>query len=419
MVESAPQLPDIKPRSVVASLDRSAWIDSAATLPVDTVAPLVGMAPAFIKRVLGSRRELTPVDVLALLDQDAYRETFVRRSQVMDYLFGTAVDDADEDEVVGDIDGHLLLEGNVLDVLPRLASSSVQCVVTSTPYWGMRIYKESKVVSWADGESCAYGHEQTPEGFVRHTTEILFRLKRVLVEDGSIWWNLMDSYNTRTQIRGNAAEALRAMQGKDSKGWADHDARRYSAGHSYLKDGEQCMIPSMVAERASLIGYFVKSVITWAKTSSMPEPQNSRVSRGVEYIIHMSTTRTPKFDKEAYRRVQPALGGRNAGLEADRLSDFWVMPTSSGRNGHGAAFPTALPGRCIALSTDVNDVVLDPFVGSGTAGVSARALGRKFIGVDISPQYLAAADEAISSVPGSGFEFGATAVQELPMTGML
>lgn len=230
----------------------------------------------------------------------------------------------------------------------------------------------------------------------------------------------MDTYNTRTQIRGNAAEALRAMQGKDDRAWADHESRRYSAGHSFLKDGEQALIPMQVADRASRLGYYVKSVVTWAKTSNLPEPQNSRVSRALEYVLHLSTARAPKFDKAAYRRVSPALGGRNIGWESDKLSDVWVLPTSSGKGAHGAQFPTALPGRCIALSTDVGDAVLDPFVGSGNTGVAARALGRRFVGIDVSPTYLATAEEAISAVPGSGFEAAAgiaKADQVLPMVG--
>ena len=300
----------------------------------------------------------------------------------------------------------------------------MHCVVTSTPYWGLRMYEDSTLVEWADGEVCAYGHEQTPEGFIRHTVQILWQLRPLLASDASVWWNLMDSYNTRTQIRGNAVEALRAMQGKEDRGWHDYDARRYSAGHSYLKDGEQCMIPARVAERASRIGYYVKSVITWAKQSALPEPQNSRVSRGLEYVIHLALTRTPKFDKSAYRRVQPALGGRSVGYESDKLSDVWVLPTSTGGDGHGAQFPVALPGRCIALSTKPGDLVLDPFVGNGNAGVAARALGCKFIGIDVSAKYLACAEEKISTFQHSGFMSAAqknelpNPPQSLPMTGI-
>lgn len=420
------QLPDIKPHSPTTALDRDAHANDPATFAFDLVAPAVGMSPTFIRKVLGHRADRLGVrDVMALLDQDSYAETFIRRSQVLDFLLaqdGSTEPPGSPDVADLDPDPTELVEGNVTDVLARVSPRSVQCVVTSTPYWGLRMYEDSTLVTWADGETCAYGHEQTPEAFIRHTTEILWRLRPLLKGDGSIWWNLMDSYNTRTQIRGNAVEALRAMQGKDDRGWHDHDARRYSAGHSYLKDGEQCMIPSRVAERASRIGYHVKSLITWAKQSSLPEPQNSRVSRGLEYVIHLAPTRTPKFDKTAYRRVQPALGGRAVGYEPDKLSDVWVLPTSRGGDGHGAQFPVALPGRCIALSTDVDDVVLDPFVGSGNSGVAARSLGRRFIGIDVSAKYLASADERIGAVKGSGFEVAAQTFelpnppQDLPMT---
>lgn len=93
---------------------------------------------------------------------------------------------------------------------------------------------------------------------------------------------------------------------------------------------------------------------------------------------------------------------------------MWVLPTSAGRNGHDAQFPAALPGRCIALSTQVGDVVLDPFVGNGSSGIAARALGRRFLGIDVSPGYLAAADEAISAVPRSGFAAAALTTSAHP-----
>lgn len=417
-------LPDIKPQTRVASLDRETWLTrDDLTFQVVDVAPVVGMSRTFIQKVLGRRDYLSVCDVLTLLDQDAFAETFVPRSKVLGYLSQDEAGKGDCEPII--VESYTLVEGNATDVLKRLSAASIQCVITSTPYWGLRMYEDSTLVAWADGESCAYGHEQTPEGFIRHTIEILHALRPAMKEDGSVWWNLMDSYNTRTQIRSNAVEALRAMQGMDRRKWHDHDARRYSAGHSYLKDGEQCMIPSRVAERASRIGYHVKSVITWAKQSSLPEPQNSRVSRGLEYVIHLSPNRTPKFDKGAYRRVGAALGGRAVGYEPDKLSDVWVLPTSNG-GGHGAQFPVSLPGRCISLSTDPGDVVLDPFVGSGNSGVAARALGRKFIGVDVSPRYLATADEKIGAIKGSGFEAAGEEAQSpdhppqaLPMTGIV
>ncbi|WP_343728843.1 site-specific DNA-methyltransferase [Duganella sp.] len=389
------KLPDIKPQTPVAALDRNRYADIATEFPLASVALAVGMSTTFIKKICGNRKTLDVAAVLALLDQDAYKETLVPRSKVIDHLLALEAAAQIKPKLL-DVRDASLFHGHVLDQLKLIPRKSVQCVVTSTPYWGLRIYKESHPVSWADGEQSPYGHEQTPEGFVRHTMEILAALYEVLADDGSIWWNIMDSFNTRTQIRGNAAEALRAMQGKDGRSWSEHECRRYSAGHAYLKDGEQCLIPSMIAERASRMGFYVKSVITWAKTSTLPEPQTSRVSRNLEYVLHLSKTRTPKFNKDIYRTLPAAYGGRNTEHESDKLSDVWTLPTSSGRDGHGAQFPVALPARCIALSTDENDLVLDPFVGNGNSGVAARALKRRFVGIDVSEEYLAASKKRIA-----------------------
>lgn len=390
---TTPALPNIYPRTELARLDREACRGRSENFAVAEVAPVVGMAQSFIKRVLGNKKLLSVDDVLELLDLDAFAETFVPRSRVLDHLF-SELDVTQRDDELAD-ESWRMIHGNFLQIVGRLPEGSVQCVVTSTPYWGMRIYKEAQLVRWADGEECAFGHEQTPEGFIRHTVEILHRLRPVLTESASVWWNLMDTYMTRTQIRGSAYEALQDMDGRNRKKWGDHEHHRYSAGHSYIKDGEQCGIPARVAERASRIGYFTKSTITWAKINSLPEPQNSRVSRNLEYVLHLSTRRAPKFDKSAYRRLDASLGGRNTLYESDKLSDVWVIPVSSGGDGHGAQFPLALPGRCIALSTDANDVVLDPFIGSGNAAVAALSLGRRVVGVDVSREYLALAESKI------------------------
>jgi DNA modification methylase len=390
------RLPDIKPQTEIATLQRDKYRNLSVTFPIERVVPLVGMASTFIHKICGRKKHLSLADVLLLLDQDAFRETIVPRSRIIDTLLRTTKQGSHRESVLDDESDYVLMHDHVLDALAKIPKSSVQCVVTSTPYWGLRVYKGSRVCEWADGDSTVYGHEQTPEAFLRHTTEVLASLMDVLTENGSVWWNVMDSFNTRTQIRNNAVEALRAMQGKDSRSWSDHDCCRYSAGHSYLKDGEQCMIPALVAERASRIGYYVKSVITWAKTSTLPEPQESRVSRNLEYVLHLTKTRTPLFQKNEYRALPASLGGRNNGYETDKLSDVWTLHTSSGRDGHGAQFPIALPGRCIALSTSENDIVLDPFVGAGNAGVAARMLGRRFIGIDVCQEYLETADRRIS-----------------------
>lgn len=387
---------DIKPYSPVRAIERDRFPDCANKFPVELVCALAGMSSTFVKKVVGHSDTLTATEVLGLLDQDAYGETFVPRSRVLEYLLKRTQAHTKKTELLEIPEAWNLHEGNAYSLLDQLVPGTVDCVVTSPPYWGTRIYDEMQSIEWGDGETCPYGHEQTPEAYVRHTVELLYKIKQALSSDGSIWWNVMDTFNTRTQIRSNAAEALRAMQGRDNNSWHDHESRRYSAGHAFLKDGEQCSIPARISERASRIGLYVKSIVTWAKTGALPEPQNSRVSRNLEYVLHLTKQRTPHFDKEAFRTIPPRLGGRGPN-ESDRLIDVWFLSTSAGKDGHGAQFALALPGRCIAISAKRGGVVLDPFVGGGTSGVAALELGCRFLGFDVSRKYLAVAESQLSS----------------------
>ena len=373
---------EVKPTTPISKFKQPA---SDETFAIDDVAPVVGLSVPFIRRVVGPKGRLVTEDVVKLIEQDSFAETFVPRSRVVEYLLGRQ----SSGERVGDVscESNTIIQGDAVNLIRGLRDKSVQCVVTSTPYWAMRVYDEMTNTAWADGECCPFGLEQTPEGFIRHSVEVLYLLRQKITVSGSVWWDIMDTFNTRTQIRSSAVEALRAMQGKDVLKWSEHPFRRYSAGHSYLKDGEQCLIPFRIAERASRIGYFVKSIISWCKSSSLPEPQLSRVSRNVEYVLHLTVSRTPKFKKDAYLSIDATLGGRQS-FESEKLSDFWYLPTSAGRDGHGAQFPIQLPGRCIALSTDLKDLVLDPFAGAGTSLVAAKRLNRKFIGFDLSNGYV-------------------------------
>lgn len=402
---------DIHPRSPIDRLDRRFdEEDLSREFDVGLASALLGMSPAFIARALGrpgtQRRRLTLEQIIDLLDVDGYEETFVRRSQIPRYLLSLPDTGAQAREAL--IDGRslatpLVQQGNARELLRQLVPGSIQCVVTSSPYWGMRVYQNTRPVKWADGDHCAYGFEQTPEAFIRHTVELLYLLKPALTRDGSVWWNIMDTYNTRTPIRGNARERLEAMgeMPHSRRGWTEHEACRHSAGHMFLADAEQCSIPGRVAERASRIGYRLKSFITWRKHGYSPEPVRSRVTRQAEYILHLTAGSTPPlFQRAAWRMLTSDIGGPNEPLESrERITDIWSLPVSPGKNGHGAEFPLALPGRCIALSSREGDVVLDPFLGSGTSALAATRLNRRCVGFEISEQYvkLAKARLAIDS----------------------
>jgi DNA modification methylase len=325
---------------------------------------------------------------------------------VVDYLLRNAALDGDLHERVATIElptdsiSPKLVKGHAGDLIQLLPPQSVRCAVTSSPYWGMRLYDDPRVVQWADGEHCSYGYEQTPEQFIRHTVELLYLLRPALTDDGSVWWNLMDTYNTRTPIRGSSREKLMAM-GDDPEhalGWTEHVACRHSAGHMYLLDGELAMIPARVAQRASRIGYRVKSVITWNKDST-PEPVKSRVTRQAEVILHLSAGATPYFNKGVWTTLDQRLGGWNGPYESpEKITDVWYLPTSRGSNGHGAEFPVSLPGRCISLTSERDDLIVDPFIGSGTSALAAMDLGRRCIGFDTSQTYLDTAQRRVETL---------------------
>ena len=174
--------------------------------PLEMVLPVLGMNEYFVKKVIGKKDRLTEDMVVSLLEEDAFSETFVPRSKILAYLRKELDRQECKDAIISEVDK--LYKGDAIPLIDRLQDESIQCVVTSTPYWAIRIYDEFLVKEWADGEVCTFGLEQTPEGFIRHSVETLYHLKRKLTSTGSIWWNVMDSYNTRTQIRSNAAEVL-------------------------------------------------------------------------------------------------------------------------------------------------------------------------------------------------------------------
>lgn len=410
---------DIIPKSSTARLSRGhSKKELQREFDAELVSAVVGMSRAFIARALerpGTRSKVfTLAEVLWLLDVDGFQETFIPRSRIPKYLLEGSAQPPSQvpglrrsEKQVGEA---TLKVGDARDLLSQLEARSVQCVVTSTPYWGMRVYDNERDIHWADGESCPYGFEQTPEGFIRHTVELLYLLKPAIAAEGSVWWNIMDTYNTRTPIRGNARERLDAMGEKSGsrKGWTEHSACRHSSGHMYLDDTELSSIPSRIAERASRIGYKLKSFITWRKHIATPEPAKSRVSRQAEYILHLSINRAPFFDKKAWQALGPELGGPNVDEyeSAEKITDVWRLPSSTGKNGHGAEFPLALAGRCIALTSREGDLVLDPFIGSGTTAAAAVRLHRRCLGYDISEKYIDIAVKRVSSAVEQGLQLG-------------
>lgn len=310
-----------------------------------------------------------------------------------------------EEKLLSEESFHNKIEvGNCVDMMRRMPAGIVQTVVTSPPYWGVRAYPGEINVQWADGNNCGLGEEPTVEGYVAHTLEVLRNIKRVLKDDGTVWWNLGDTYQTRAYLRSSSTERLNAIEGAREDLWRDYPNKRYSSGHSYLKDKDLTMVPLLVALGAEHLGFYVRSIIIWHKHNAGIDTAKDRPSAIHEYILLLAKSRFYKYnagkvtEEASTGKVIRRINGKEE-YEIVRnrsLRTVWEFPTSSAGD-HAAAFPLELPVRCIQLSTDEGDLVLDPFAGSGTTLLAANLLGRRFYGCELLEEYAKDATERLKA----------------------
>jgi DNA modification methylase len=303
-----------------------------------------------------------------------------------------------------------VVRANVLDVLPIVPDATVSAVVTSPPYWGQRVYADETRVRWRDGCLVALGREDTPEEYVRHTLEILSGLLRVLRPDGTIWWNIADSYMTRAIARSSSMDRIEHYAGRAKSKWAGNPYTRTSYGHEYLKDKDVSLIPFLVAIGAQKLGYYVRSIIVWSKqmaaddyrdfnedrhgeleregrSSHMPEkPTLDRPVVGHEYILLLA-----REGKYGYHVDDDDGHGGN-------LRTVWTFRPALVKGSHSARFPDELPRRCIRLGSRRNELIFDPFVGEGTTLRVARDMGRRYFGCDVSRTYVRRAAGRLSEL---------------------
>jgi len=331
-----------------------------------------------------------------------------------------------------------------------LPDESVQCVVTSPPYWGLRKYDGEQDLIWGGDKECdhqwgkeikvnrgtlgnnldtlvgtqtagiakqantqgsfcsicgawkgAYGLEPTPELYVEHTIQILREIKRVLRKDGVVFWNIGDSY-----------AANRSYQVTDTK-WRDVNNIKGSQVPQGMKPKDLCLIPFRVAIAAQSDGWWVRSDIIWSKPNPMPESVTDRPTNSHEYIFMFTKSKKYYWDADAVREPkalstigdprdngnghrggrgytgQSDNGGTNLGGQlGDRnIRSVWEFPTQPYPEAHFAVFPEKLPETCIKAASKEDDTILDPFMGSGTTLWVASKLNRKAIGFDLSEKY--------------------------------
>lgn len=254
----------------------------------------------------------------------------------------------------------VIIEGDVHLGLARLPSESVQCVVTSPPYWGLRDY----------GITGQLGLEPSLAGFIQGLTAVFQEVRRVLKPDGILWLNIGDGYTS-----GN-------------RGWRAPDKKNPNRAMSTrpetpagLKDKDLLGIPWRLAFALQDTGWYLRSDVIWHKPNVMPESVKDRPTRSHEYLFMFTKSDHYRYDHEAVRELASNGSTRNR-------RSVWSINTCSSGSSHIAPFPQSLVEPCVLASSAPNEFVLDPFFGSGTVGLVAQRLGRKYIGIELNPLYV-------------------------------
>jgi DNA modification methylase len=316
---------------------------------------------------------------------------------------------------------------DVLKGLKKLADNSVHCVVTSPPYWGLRDYNHAGQI----------GLEKNPGEYVEKMIRVFSEVRRALRPDGTLWLNMGDCYNSKTNQKGISFRRDRKAVLPNKAKRMSRGSGRWGGGSSHvpnLKTKDLIGMPWRLAFALQEDGWYLRADIIWAKPNPMPESVTDRPTKSHEYIFMMTKSAQYFYDAEAIKEdVTGNAHSRGNGINpkaripsgwdtgpgqhndkqgryenkkvkvkqnesfSGSIKDLvqkrnkrsvWHILTQAYPQAHFATFPEELPEICIKAGCPTDGVVLDPFCGSGTTGEVAVKLGRKFIGIDLNKNYL-------------------------------
>jgi len=300
---------------------------------------------------------------------------------------------------------NAVIVGDCLDGLRSLPDGCVQTCVTSPPYFGLRDY----------GMPAQIGQEPTPRAFVDALVAVFAEVHRALRDDGTLWLNLGDSYNS-----GGSG----GLGGSTISGGQGNQARSNRSGHrrvlADLKPKDLMGIPWRVAFALQDAGWWLRSDCIWSKPNPMPESVTDRPTRAHEYVFLLTKRERYFYDAGAIREAatqplgaplqvaqhkQAALGahkggtlGSNQGARERNARTVWSITPEPFDGAHFATMPPELARRCILAGSRRGDVVLDPFAGAGTTALVAVGNGRRAIGCELNPKYARIALDRVAAV---------------------
>ena len=253
-----------------------------------------------------------------------------------------------------------IVVGNALSVLKQLPSGAAQCCVTSPPYWGLRDY----------GVPGQIGIECSLSEYLRNLRLVFHEIHRILRPDATLWLNVGDSYTS-----GN-------------RGWRAPDKRNGARAMNQrpptppgLKEKDLVGVPWRLALALQRQGWYLRADVVWAKPNPQPESVKDRPTQSHEYVFLLSKKKNYYYDYESI--MEPANG---SGQRRNRRS-VWTIKTEPYPGAHFAAFPPKLVRLSIRAASRPGDLVIDPFFGAGTVGVVCAEEGRRFLGIELNPEY--------------------------------
>ncbi len=277
-------------------------------------------------------------------------------------LFDIGSDDFDTESVCNNPRSFTVYIGDALERLKEIPSESVDCCVTSPPYYALRFY----------GINGQIGAEDTPEEYINTLVLVFGEVKRVLRDDGTLWVNVGDTYN------GNKVGNTEINKYKSC---SDNSKGLHKKTWSGAKQKDLIGIPWMLAFALRDDGWYLRQDIIWSKPNPMPDPAFDRFNKSYEHLFLFSKRSRYYFDQKSVQEDAVGGGKRNK-------RDVWEIMPSPIREAHFATYPLELCDPCIKAGSRVGGIVLDPFSGSGSTGIAATRIGRDYIGIELNREYI-------------------------------
>lgn len=312
---------------------------------------------------------------------------------------------------------NVIYQGDCLEVLRHFPDESINCCVTSPPYYALRDY----------GMQGQIGNEASPEEYISKLTEIFAEIRRVLKNDGTLWVVIADSYSGSNQGKGTKNLSNKQASNRGTNYMNDKSHQSKLSRVKGYKPKDLIGIPWMLAFALRNNGWYLRQDIIWAKGNPMPESVKDRCTKSHEYIFLFTKSKKYYFDNSAMReeavsisdmqrRVNNghgewktkkaagtyAVSGKHRSREElyskdgkRNKRDVWFINTKPCKEAHFAVFPDILIEPCILAGCPEGGIVLDPFMGSGTTAFVSMRNNRNYIGIELNPEYIKIAEKRI------------------------